>query len=224
MVHLDDPIPFVEVLPGTGVILRVETPYPSEVEVEVDGMPLDKVDAGNGFFKAWVANRDWDQTGIGHWQVNVELPPSKRGGPGCLVSLVNVSINPGHTGTQKRSAPLEVRLLQARRRGVQGVGLPFVSGTFPNMVFKGNVADPLAGASPPHAIIVGLTLAGDGIDHTDRWNDTKAGVAVSNPIPGGVFGREVEGAWTVRAPRPSPLSGNPPELRFTVDWASFPPP
>jgi hypothetical protein len=156
-----------------------------------------------------------------------DLSPAKRGGSGCLVSLVNVSINPGHTGGDQRSVPLGVRLLQARQRGVKGIELPFDSGTSPNMVFKGNVPDPLAGTSTPHAVMVGVSGLVAGVEHTDRWSDTMSGIARSNPIPSGpfgLFGREVEGAWTARASMASELTGIPGRLRLSVEWVSFPPP
>jgi hypothetical protein len=223
MVHVDDPLPFAEVLPASGVILRFDTPYPSDVAIAVNGTQLPTVDAGAGVVKAQVSNRDWDTTGVGHWQAVIDLPPAQRNGPGCVVDITNISINPRHTGAQARSVPLQARLLRRRNRGTQFVTLNKISGTTSNFVFNGNVSDPAVSMGTPHAAITRVQLQGGAIDYKDRFGEVSQGVVHNQPIPNGMFGREVEGEWTLRTNSPPPPLA-PTGIGFSIDWASVPVP
>ena len=108
------------VLPNEGVKLRVSAPWPGDIEVSLDNVPLPKEESQGapacvapaciGYYKIGTIDAS---TPMPLWELVVLIPSNKQGNPLVTLDVHHVSLRPGVTGTDKKSAPLKFLLVQA---------------------------------------------------------------------------------------------------------------
>ena len=107
-----------EMLPSASVILRFRTPYPSNIECNVDTDLLEQTLDVPRQLQLESQGLGWCSPDIAlvgstaNYQLVVAPAPPKRRGQRFVISLTNISINPQYKGTsQERSAPLLVTVI-----------------------------------------------------------------------------------------------------------------
>ena len=106
-------------LPSGGMRILFRAPYPSDIQVDIDGSILEKTDDDNriptlqaegrgGYYIAKINISISDP--IADWEVAVAPPPDRRGPTpaGMYVNIKNISFNPNYSGADKVSAPLTI--------------------------------------------------------------------------------------------------------------------
>lgn len=117
-----------EVLPSRSVILLLRAPWPSTIQVQLDGADLEKVDLDAvgrqeeldskdlGYFS--LANITHPSRTDAYWEVVVSPPVSKRKGPEFTMQVRNLSINPNVSGRDKLSDPLAIHIVAEGRKSI----------------------------------------------------------------------------------------------------------
>jgi hypothetical protein len=117
----------LEALPATALLLRVQAPWPGDLQVSAGGAALPRVAwddrmraSAGGSFAANVVDVDATPPA---WEVFISVPPASVFAPALGLEVVSVSADPNATGEQKTSAPLTLSLTEVRRK-------PVAMGTF----------------------------------------------------------------------------------------------
>jgi len=107
-----------------GIKILFRAPYPSEIEVDVDGTVLEKTDnqdriadleaKGLGRYDT-VRIGVPDNTAMSDWEIALVPPSGKRTGPRFEINIRNLSINPNLTGKDKVSDPLKILVVERRK-------------------------------------------------------------------------------------------------------------
>ena len=116
-----DPAPLDEptfyALPGKTFLVEVTAPWPTSLEVTLDGTLLEQTDSEPRMQEleaqglGYVRLVEVKQSGTTFdWMLAVSPPPATRAGSGFELQLRDVSINPNATGTSKTSDPLKLRI------------------------------------------------------------------------------------------------------------------
>lgn len=109
-----------EVLPVKGVRIRVAAPWPGDFEVTIDGVQVPK-ETGQFTPTCLTTNNCYGYFKIGsidatpptpHWDLTVLIPDNKTG-PTIPIEIRHVSLRPGVTGSDLKSAPLTLTLVTA---------------------------------------------------------------------------------------------------------------
>jgi hypothetical protein len=136
-----------DVMPDNAVIIDFQAPWPSSVTVSLDGQNLDGTNdrsvmsslqaQGKGYYmpiQTAPVGSTFD------WTISVAPPPALATGTGFHISIVNTSMNPNLTGSQKTSAPLDIPIGSALYSRVAATPLK------PSAAFCGNI--PISAGDP----------------------------------------------------------------------------